>query len=244
MWTPGFGESGQKTLKNASVLISRCGGVGGTVAYYLAAAGIGQLVLAHGGDLKPSDLNRQILMTHDWIGKPRIESVRRRLLELNPRLSIVSVPENINSNNVESLVDKADVIVDCAPLFQERFEMNRAAVMQRKPLVECAMFDFEAQLTTILPFTTPCLACRIPTQPESWKREFPVFGAVAGMIGSLGALEVIKVLTGVAPPLAGELLTCDLRSMTFRKIMLKRNPKCGICGENRPVKVVDDSSKI
>ena len=230
MWTPGFGESGQKALKGASVLVSRCGGVGGTVAYYLAAAGVGRLVLAHGGNLKHSDLNRQILMTDDWIGKPRIESARRRLLELNPRLSITAVAENISEDNAQKLAAKADVIVDCAPLFQERFAMNRAAVQQRKPLIECAMYDLEAQITTILPGVTPCLACRYPSQPEAWKREFPVFGAVAGMIGSLGALEAIKVISGLGKPLAAELLTCDLRQMTFRKIKLKRNPDCSVCG--------------
>jgi molybdopterin/thiamine biosynthesis adenylyltransferase len=229
MWTPGFGEAGQKALKQATVLVSRCGGVGGTVAYYLAAAGIGRLILAHGGELKHSDLNRQLLMTHDWIGKPRIESVRRRLLDLNPRLSIVSVPENISDGNACELVGRADVIVDCAPLFQERFALNREAVLQRKPLVECAMYDLEAQITTILPGATPCLACRFPTQPEAWKRQFPVFGAVSGMVGSLGALEAIKIISGVAKPLAGELLSCDLREMTFRKIKLKRNPECRVC---------------
>lgn len=230
MWTPGYGESGQKALKGASVLISRCGGVGGTVAYYLAAAGIGRLVIAHGGSVKHSDLNRQILMTDDWIGKPRAESAQRRLKELNPRVSILAVSENISEENAESLVGKVDLVVDCAPLFQERFALNRAAVRQNKPLVECAMYDLDAQITTILPGITPCLACRYPSQPETWKREFPVFGAVAGMIGAMGALEAIKVITGVGKPLAGMLCMCDLREMSFRKIKLRRNPDCSVCG--------------
>ena len=88
MWVPDFGEAGQRTLKSSAALVSRCGGLGSVVAYELAAAGIGKLVLAHGGNVKPSDLNRQLLMTHDWLGKPRVESARRRLLELNPRLEI------------------------------------------------------------------------------------------------------------------------------------------------------------
>lgn len=89
MWVPDFGELGQRKLKNASVMISRLGGVGGLVAYQLAAAGIGKLVLAHAGDVQPGDLNRQLLMTHDWIGKPGMDSIRRRLLDLNPRLNLV-----------------------------------------------------------------------------------------------------------------------------------------------------------
>lgn len=112
MWVPDFGAAGQQKLKNASVMISRVGGVGSVVAYELAAAGVGKLVLAHAGNVKPSDLNRQLLMTHDWIGKPRIESIRRRLLELNPRLEIVAVGENVSPENAASLVAQCDVVVD------------------------------------------------------------------------------------------------------------------------------------
>ena len=97
---PDFGETGQQKLKGASVLISRLGGLGGIVAYELVAAGIGRLIAAHGGDVKPGYLNRQLLMTHDWIGKPRIESIVRRLKELNPRVEIVPYPENVNKDNV------------------------------------------------------------------------------------------------------------------------------------------------
>ena len=136
IWVPEFGEEGQEKLKGASVMISRCGGLGGVVAYELAAAGIGKMVIAHAGNVKHSDLNRQLLMTHDWLGKPRIESIERRLKELNPRLEIVAVPENVNEDNAEGLVAQADIIVDCAPLFKDRFLMNREADRQCKPLVE------------------------------------------------------------------------------------------------------------
>ncbi len=147
MWVEDFGQAGQEKLRNASVLVSRIGGLGGLVAYQLAAAGIGKLVLAHAGDVKASDLNRQLLMTHAWIGKPRIESAKRRLLELNPRLEVIAVNENITESNAGRLVEQVDLVVDCAPLFEERLAMNRQAVIQRKPLVECAMFDLEASLT-------------------------------------------------------------------------------------------------
>ena len=159
---PGFGEEGQKKLKEASVLISRVGGLGSVVAYELAAAGIGKLVLAHGGNVKPSDLNRQLLMTDDWLDKPRVESAKRRLLELNPRLEIETVNANVNEENAAELVSKVDVIVDCAPLFEERFLMNREAVRQNKPLVDCAMYELEAQIMTILPGKSACLSCLYP----------------------------------------------------------------------------------
>lgn len=229
MWVPGFGEQGQAKLKNASVMVSRLGGVGGLVAYQLAAAGVGKLVLAHAGNVKPSDLNRQLLMTHSQLGKPRIESAERRLKELNPRLEIVAVAENINSENVQALAEQADVIVDCAPLFPERFAMNEAAVQQKKPLVECAMYELEAQITSIVPGQSPCLRCLYPEAPPSWTREFPVFGAVSGTIACMAAMEAIKILSGIGTPLVSRLVQVDLRDMNFQTLKLQRRPDCSCC---------------
>ncbi len=229
MWVPGFGEVGQESLKGASVLVSRCGGLGSVVAYELAAAGIGKLVVAHAGNVKQSDLNRQLLMTHNWLGKPRIESVERRLKELNPRLEIVPYAENLNEENAAGIVEQVDLIVDCAPLFNERFAMNRQAVLQNKPIIECAMYDLEAQITTIIPGKTPCLACLHPVDPPQWKREFPVFGAVSGTVGCMAAMEAIKVISGLGEPLYSQMLAFDLRDMTFRKWSISRDKNCNIC---------------
>lgn len=229
MWVNDFGAAGQEKLRASSVLVSRIGGLGGLVAYELAAAGIGKLVLAHAGNVKPSDLNRQLLMTHNWIGKPRIECAQRRLLELNPRLEVVAVNANIDADNARGLVEQADLVVDCAPLFEERFEMNRQAVLQRKPLVECAMYDLEASLTSVVPGRTPCLACLTPEAPVAWRREFPVFGAVSGTVGCMAAMEAIKLLAGFGEPLFGTLLTMDLRTMQFRRRTIQRNPQCPVC---------------
>jgi molybdopterin/thiamine biosynthesis adenylyltransferase len=231
LWVEGIGEEGQKKLKGASVLISRCGGVGGAAACELAAAGVGRLVLAHAGTLKPSDLNRQILMRYDGLGQPRVELAARRLREFNPHVAIDAIAENVTEANAARLVAQADLVVDCAPLFQERFLLNREAVRQKKPLVECAMYEMEAQVTTILPGQTPCLACIYGEAPPDWKRQFPVLGAVAGIAGCLGALEAIKVLAGVGEPLRGRLLVCDLRQMSFRVLTTRRDPQCTVCGE-------------
>jgi molybdopterin/thiamine biosynthesis adenylyltransferase len=230
IWEKEFGEEGQKKLKGATALVSRVGGLGGPVAYGLAAAGIGKLVLAHQGNVKFSDLNRQILMTHSWLGKPRVESAARRLKELNPRLEIEVIPQNVTEENASTIVGKADIVFDCAPLFQERFAMNRACIRQSKPLVDAAMFSMEGRITTILPGKTPCLACIYPEFPEAWKREFPVFGAVAGVAANLAVCEGIKVLAGFGTPLAGIMLHYDARNMTFRKLKLKRNEACPVCG--------------
>jgi molybdopterin-synthase adenylyltransferase len=227
---PGFGAEGQAKLKKASVLVSRCGGVGGAAAFQLAAAGVGRLVLAHGGNLKASDLNRQVLMKHDWLGKPRVECAARTLREFNPNIEIVAVPENISEANAAQLVGQVDLVVDCAPLFTERYLMNREVVRQKKPLIECAMYELEAHVTTVLPGQTPCLACLYPEAPPYWKRQFPVFGAVSGTAGSLGAMEAIKVLSGLGAPLTNRLLVCNLRTMEFRVLKTRRDPACKICG--------------
>ena len=229
---PGFGEAGQEKLKGASVLISRVGGLGSVVAYELAAAGIGRLILAHAGEIIPSDLNRQLLMTHDALGTSRVQSAEARLKALNPRLVIEAVPENISSANAARWVGQADLIVDCAPLFEERFAMNREAVAQGKPLVECAMYELQAQVTTVLPGQTPCLACLHPEVPPAWTRRFPVFGAVSGTVGCLGAMEAVKVLSGLGEPLAGRLLTMDLRDMQFRILTIEQRPGCPVCGDD------------
>lgn len=230
----GFGEEGQKALKAATVLVTRVGGVGGAAATALAAAGIGRLILAHRGSLKPSDLNRQTLMTADWLGKPRVDCAARRLKEFNPRVAVETVPENIGEENVAALVSSADLIIDAAPLFRERFLLNREAVEQGKPMVDSAMYELEAQLTTFMPGRTPCLTCLYPGDPPGWKRQFPVFGAVSSTIGSLAAMEAIKVLTGLGEPLLGRLLVADLRDMSFRTVRLQRNLHCLVCRDHAP----------
>ncbi len=230
MWVEEFGEAGQERLKASSVLVSRVGGLGSVVAYELAAAGVGTLVLAHAGDIKPSDLNRQLLMTDSALGTSRVQSAKRRLLELNPRLSIVAVAENASESNAAELIEQVDLTVDCAPLFNERFAMNRESVRQRKPIVECAMYDLESTLTTVIPGKTPCLACLHPEPPPVWRREFPVFGAVSGMVGCLAAMEAIKVLAGFGEPLAGVMLASSLRDMTFSRRRIQRRADCNVCG--------------
>jgi molybdopterin/thiamine biosynthesis adenylyltransferase len=232
MWVPGVGEEGQRKLKAATVFISRVGGLGGVVALELAAAGVGRLILAHAGDLQASDLNRQLLQTHDHLGKPRMESIVRRLRELNPCCEITGIAENVSDNNASSLIADADIVVDAAPMFQERFAMNRAAFAQRKPMVECAMHELTAHVTTFIPGRTGCLECQVPEFPTTWKRQFPVFGAVSGAVACLGAMEVIKLITGIGEPLAGEMVAMDLAAMRFRRVTLPRRPDCPVCGKS------------
>jgi molybdopterin/thiamine biosynthesis adenylyltransferase len=183
--------------------------------------------------VRPDDLNRQVLMTYDSVGSRRVEVAARRLRELNPFVQVEAVAENVGDGNAERLVGAADLVVSCAPLFAERLAMNRAAVRQGKPLVDCAMFDFDVQVLTVLPGRGPCLECLCPEEPPAWRRQFPVFGAVAGAAGCLGAVEAIKLLTGLGEPPVGKMLLINLREMTFRKMAVHRRAGCAACGELR-----------
>ncbi len=217
----GFGEAGQERLRAATVLVSRVGGVGSAAAYELAAAGVGRLILAHGGLLQPSDLNRQLLMTHDWIGRPRVESAARRLQELNPRLEVLTIADQITVDNADELVGMADCVVDAAPLFQERLAMNDAAERLGRPVVEAAMYELEASLTVIQPPGTLRFRDLVPEVPAGWQRRFPVFGAVSGTVGCLAAMEAIKLLAGFGEPLFNRLLRLDLRTMNSQVVSLR-----------------------
>jgi molybdopterin/thiamine biosynthesis adenylyltransferase len=227
---PDFDENSQARLKGATVLVSRCGGLGSVVAYELAAAGVGRLVLAHAGLLEPGDLNRQILMSDDWIGKPRVACAARRLLEFNPGIEVLAIDKNVSESNATELVGMADLVVDCAPMFDERLAMNDACVAQGKPMVECAIYELQATITSIVPGKTPCLRCLVPEPPSAWKREFPVFGAVSGTAGCIAAMEAIKLLTELGTPLLGRLLSIDLRSVSFEMTTIARCADCLTCG--------------
>jgi molybdopterin/thiamine biosynthesis adenylyltransferase len=177
-----------------------------------------------------TDLNRQLLMTHDALGSPRVESAERRLKDLNPRLNLRTHAENINDGNADRILEGVDIVVDCAPLFGERYAMNLAARRRGIPVVECAMYDTEAQVTTLVPNESLCFECLYPEPPKAWKREFPVFGAVSGTVACIGAMEVIKWLSGFGTLLINRMLYIDFREMSFRSLKLKPQGGCDDCG--------------
>jgi molybdopterin/thiamine biosynthesis adenylyltransferase len=226
---PGLGEEGQQLLKSSTALVSGVGGLGGTVALYLAVAGIGKLILVRGGDLRLDDMNRQILMTDDWVGKPRVFKAKETLWRINPDVEIEAVDEYVTPENVDALVQQSDIALSCAHNFDERDLLNAACVLWNKPMVESAMNGMEAYLTTIVPGLTPCLTCLFPEKPDWDRRGFGVLGAVSGTLACLTALEAIKLITDVGQPLLGQLLTMDLGSADFAKRRPYHDPKCPVC---------------
>ena len=229
---PGFGESGQRHLKASTAIVSGVGGLGGTVALYLAVAGIGKLILVRGGDLRLDDMNRQILMTDDWVGKSRVIKAKETLSKINPDVEIEAIADYVTAENVDSIVQRADIALSCAYSFTERDLLNAACVLWNKPMVEAAMDGMDGYLTTIVPGETPCLSCIFPEKPPEWdKRGFGVVGAVPGSLACLAALEAIKLITGVGKPLLGQLLTMDLNRLEFAKRRPYHDPDCPVCAE-------------
>lgn len=228
---PGFGEDAQAKLRDSAVLVTRVGGLGGPVALWLAAAGIGKLVIGHGGNVTPSNLNRQILMRGDGVGQPRAPQARETLLRFNPDLEVIAYESDATEQNVAEWVGQVDLVCDTTPSFSERLLLNAECWRQGKPLVDSGMNGMEGQLTTIMPPETPCLQCLVPEVPDWWDPAgFGVLGALPGALGAFAALEVIKVLTGYGETLAGKLLLMDGEDMSFAKYDLHRRPDCPICG--------------
>ncbi len=227
---PGFGEEGQEKLRGTTALVSRIGGLGGAVAFQLAAAGIGRLILVHAGNLRKDDLNRQVLMRWDGLEKPRVESATKTLATFNPNIEVEVHDANFAEDNAVDLVGRADLVFSCAPLFDERFLMNRECVRQGKPMIDSAMYNLEGHVLPIVPRETPCLACIFPEKPPHWKRRFPVIGAVSALVANMGVMEGLKLLAGFGETNLGKMIMVDAACMEIRKIKVKRRTGCPVCG--------------
>ncbi|MFT8321323.1 MAG: HesA/MoeB/ThiF family protein [Bacillus sp. (in: firmicutes)] len=229
-----LGKEGQQKLKKATVFIAGIGGLGGTTAIYLAAAGIGKLIIAHEGNIVPPDLNRQILMDSTKIGSERIPCAIENLKRINPEVEIEAYSQKITYQSSYSLVEAADIVVDARYDFPERYALNKLCIDIGKPMVEAAMSGFEISLTTIKPNETACLACIFPERDKSWEPlGFPVLGATSGIAGCLAAIEVTKVVTGIGEAYYNKLFRFDSLQFHSSVFSLKRNPSCKHCSEKR-----------
>lgn len=226
---PGFNERHQKQLKNTSALVAGVGGLGGTAALYLAAAGIGRLVLVHAGAVTVSNMNRQILMKNR-VGMSRVVQAKETIREMNPAVAIDIFDERITDRNASGLAGSVQIALSARPNFEERRVLNKACIEKGIPMVEAAMNGMEGYLFNVIPRVASCVHCVYPEDDPCWKElEFPVLGAVSGMLGCMMALEAIKLLTGYGKPLLSEMLIYNTLDMDFRKVKIPRNEECEVC---------------
>lgn len=226
-----LGSDGQNKLKQATVMVAGIGGLGGTAALYLAAAGVGKLILTHEGVIHLPDMNRQILMDSSHVGEERMGIAIENLRRINPETTFQGHNAKIDFETAKPWVQEADLVIDARYDFPERYELNRLCVSLSKPLIEAAMYGFEVSLTTIVPGTTPCLACLYPEGAKEWEPfGFPVLGATAGIAGCLAATEAVKYIAGVGRPFTDVMHRIDTLTMSNYVVSIKRRPDCPCCG--------------
>ncbi len=233
---PEVGEAGQQKLLDAKVLMLGAGGLGSPAALYLAAAGVGTIGIIDMDVVDASNLQRQILHNLDRIGERKVDSAKKTLTAMNPDLKVVTYDTRLGADNVLSIIDGYDIIVDGTDNFPTRYLVNDAALLKKIPVVHGSIFRFEGQVTVFHPYVGPCYRCMIPEPPPAELApscaEAGVLGVLPGIVGSIQALETIKVLLELGDPLVGRLLSFDALDESFRTFKVRRDPACPACGEN------------
>jgi len=223
-----FGEEKQEKLKQATIFIAGAGGLGSPIALYLAAAGVGKIIIADNDLIELSNLNRQIIHSTPDIGERKSESARQKMEAINPEIIIEGHHGLIDSENISTLIKDADGIVDAMDNFETRYILNEAAFEKGIPLFHGGIHGFSGQATTIIPGKTACLRCIFPHAPP--KETFPVLGTTAGFIGILQANEVIKYLISTGKLLENRLLLWDGKRAEVDTIAVEMNSACPVCG--------------
>jgi len=243
---PEVGEHGQMKISKAKVFIVGAGGLGSPVGYYLAAAGVGTVAMIDNDYVELSNLQRQIAHSMRTIGKPKVESAKGTFESLNPDVNVVAFKQRLTKDNIFDLIHDYDIIVDCSDNYATRFLVNDACIMSRKPLVTGAIFRFEGQLTVIIPGEGPCYRCLFEEPPPPGMLPSPqgvgLLGVIPGVIGTLQAAEVLKLIIGKGEVLKGQLLIYDALKTSFRKVKVPKNPECPICGERPTITELIDYS--
>jgi len=224
---------GQQKLLDSTILIVGMGGLGSPIAMYLAAAGVGHLIIADFDDVELSNLQRQIIHTTNDIGKAKADSAFETLQQINPEITVTRFKQQLNDDNLQELVSQVDVVVDGCDNFATRFAVNHACVEHQKPLVSGAAIRFEGQVS-VFPNNgkdLPCYQCLYKDEGEEEQTcsENGVLAPLVGMIGSIQAIEAIKVLLNIGEPLVGKLMLIDALSMEIRTLKLKKDPACSVC---------------
>lgn len=227
---------GQRLLKDAKVLCVGAGGLGSPLSLYLAAAGVGTLGLVDFDEVDLTNIQRQILYSTNDVGRLKLDAAAERLSGLNPSIDIVSHRIRLSSDNIMELVEPYDIVVDGTDNFPTRYLVNDACVLTGKPNVYGSIFRFDGQVSVFDAKRGPCYRCLFPEPPPPGAvpscAEGGVLGVLPGIVGSLQALEVIKLILGRGEPLIGRLVLFDALSFEFREVKLKKDPKCVICGDS------------
>jgi len=233
---PEVGEKGQQKLFDAKVLMLGAGGLGSPAALYLAAAGVGTIGIIDMDVVDASNIQRQVLHNHDRVGMRKVDSARMTLEALNPDLVVKTYDTRLNAENILDIIDGYDVIVDGTDNFPTRYLVNDAALLKKIPVVHGSIFRFEGQATVFAPYVGPCYRCMIPEPPPAELApscaEAGVLGVLPGIIGSIQAIETIKLILDLGEPLIGRLLSYDSLDQSFRTFKVRRDPQCPACGEN------------
>ncbi len=243
-----IGVKGQKKLLAAKVLIIGAGGLGAPAAMYLAAAGVGTIGIADCDSVELSNLQRQIIHTTDDVGKSKVQSAAETIKALNPDVTVRTYRKYVSSKNIAEMIADYDFIIDCADNFPTKFLINDACVLGRKPFCHAGILRFEGQLMTCVPDKGPCYRCIFEAPPPRDAvpscREAGVIGAMAGIIGSMQALEAVKYITGQGELLTGSMLIFDGLKMGWRRVKLpKRVPSCPICGDSPTITELFDEEQ-
>jgi adenylyltransferase/sulfurtransferase len=233
---PDVGMIGQKRLKNARVLCVGAGGLGSPALLYLAAAGVGTLGIVDFDVVDESNLQRQIIHGQSDVGRPKAESARDSITELNPLVNVVLHEERLDSDNAMEIFAQYDLIVDGTDNFATRYLVNDACVLLGKPYVWGSIYRFDGQASVFWAEYGPCYRCLYPEPPPPGMvpscAEGGVLGVLCASIGSIQVNEAIKVITGIGEPLAGRLMIYDALEMSYRTVRVRKDPECAVCGKN------------
>jgi adenylyltransferase/sulfurtransferase len=232
---PEVGEEGQLKLLDSKVLLIGAGGLGSPAALYLAAAGVGTLGIIDGDVVDRSNLQRQILHSEDRIGTPKVDSAEAAMKAINPDVNVVKYTERLDSSNVLDVITGYDVIIDGTDNFPTRYLLNDASLVAGIPVVHGSIYQFEGSATVYKPFEGPCYRCQYPEPPPPELApscaEGGVLGVLPGVIGTIQATEVIKLVLGIGDPLIGRQLRYDALAMEFVELKMRRDPECPVCSK-------------
>jgi thiazole biosynthesis adenylyltransferase ThiF len=240
---PEVGGKGQEKLLNSKVLVIGAGGLGSPAILYLAAAGVGTIGIVDFDVVDFSNLQRQVIHNTERVGTPKVESAKKTVEMLNPDVKVITYNTRISKENIMDIIKDYDVVLDGTDNFPTRFLINDACYFAGKPLVSAAMLRFEGQVSVFdyrMKEKSPCYRCLFPEPPPPGLvptcQEAGILGSIGGIMGCVQATEAIKLILGIGEPLVGKLLIMDALSMDFRKVKLRKDPNCPLCGEKPVIK--------